>query len=100
MSVTPQLRYYTQSAADFYYDPPLGNGFVFGQPYTADTRLRAFGAFTVGLDVAKSLGDGWSVDVRVDFYRQQSNWRLGGSGSPGILPFSARWIIAGITKTF
>ena len=51
------------------------------------------------LDVAKALGDGWSVDLRVDFYRQQSNWRIGG-GSPGILPFSARWVVVGLTKTF
>ena len=98
-TLTPAFRYYTQSSADFYFGPPLGNGLVFGDPYTADTRLAAFGAFTVGLDVAKSFGDGWSADVRVDFYRQQSNWRIGG-GSPGILPFSARWIIAGITKNF
>ena len=45
-AVTPSLRYYTQSAAYFYYGPPLGNGFVPGQPYTADTRLAAFGALT------------------------------------------------------
>ena len=98
-SVTPAVRYYTQSSADFYYGPPLGNGFNVDQPYTADTRLAAFGAFTLGVDVAKTLGDGWSVDLRADFYRQQSNWRIGG-GSPGILPFSARWIIAGVTKNF
>jgi len=98
-SVTPALRYYTQSSADFFYGPPLGNHFDLDLPYTADTRLAAFGAFTLGMDVAKSFGDGWTADVRVDFYRQQSNWRLGG-GSPGILPFSARWIIAGITKYF
>jgi hypothetical protein len=98
-SVTPNLRYYTQSAADFYYGPPVGNGFVFGQPYTADTRLSAFGAFTAGFYVAKALGDGWSIDLQVDFYRQQSNWRPGG-GSPGLQPFSARWLLAGISKTF
>ncbi len=64
-----------------------------------DTRLSAFGAFTLGLDVAKALGDGWSADLRADFYRQQSNWRIGG-GSPGIQPLSARWVVVGLTKTF
>jgi hypothetical protein len=62
--------------------------------------LSAFGAFTVGVGVAKTLPDGWSVDLRVDYYRQESNWRLGGSGTPDLLPFSARWILAGVTKTF
>ncbi len=98
-TVTPQLRYYTQGAASFFYGPPLGNGFVPGQPFTMDTRLSAFGAFTVGVDVAKVLGDGWSVNLRLDYYRQESNWRPGG-GTPGLLPFSARWILAGITKAF
>lgn len=98
-SVTPGLRYYTQSAASFYHDPPPGNGFRFGQPYTADTRLSAFGAFTLGIDVAKALPGGWTVDLRADFYRQKSSWRIGG-GSPGIEPFSARWLVAGIAKTF
>ncbi len=99
-SVTPELRYYTQSAASFFYGPPPGNGFVPGQPFTMDTRLSAFGAFTVGIGVSKALSDGWSVDLRADYYRQESNWRLGGSGTPGLLPFSARWIVAGITKAF
>jgi hypothetical protein len=98
-SVTPNFRYYTQSAAYFYANPPAGSGFQFGQPYSMDTRLSAFGAFTVGVDVAKNLGSGWSVDLKADFYRQESGWRPGG-GSPGLLPFSARWLIAGITKTF
>jgi len=49
--------------------------------------------------VAKVLGDGWSADLRVDFYRQESNWRIGG-GSAGIEPFSARWVVVGLTKTF
>jgi Protein of unknown function (DUF3570) len=99
-SVTPNLRYYTQSAASFYFDPPFPQGFVLGQPYTADTRLSAFGALTTGLSIAKRLPDGWTFDVKADFYRQRSDWRLGGGGSPGLEPFSARWIQTGVSKTF
>jgi hypothetical protein len=98
-TVTPQLRYYTQKAASFYHDPPAGSGFRPGQPYTMDARLSAFGAFTLGIDVAKTLPGGWSFDLRADFYRQKSSWRPGG-GSPGIETFSARWFVAGIAKTF
>ena len=99
-TVTPGLRYYTQSAADFYKDPPFPIGIVFGEPYSADARLSAFGAFTPSIKVAKSFADGWSADLRVDFYRQKSSWRLGGGGSPDLLPFSARWIQGGVSKSF
>ncbi|MGH8850914.1 MAG: DUF3570 domain-containing protein [Casimicrobiaceae bacterium] len=98
-SVKPALRYYTQAAADFYFDPPFPQGFSFDRPYTADTRLSAFGALTPGITVAKLLPDGWSVDLKVEFYRQRAAWRPGG-GSPGLEPLSARWIQTGISKTF
>jgi hypothetical protein len=99
-SLAPNLRYYTQGAADFYFDPPFPEGFVPGQSYTADTRLSAFGALTSELSLVKRLPDGWSFDLKFDFYRQRSDWRFGGGGSPGLEPFSARWIQAGVSKTF
>lgn len=99
-SIAGSLRYYTQTAADFYLNPPFAQGYVPGQKYTADTRLSAFGAFTPAITVAKSLADGWSAELKVAFYRQRSGWQLGGDGSPGLQPFSARWIEAGIAKTF
>ena len=98
-SIRPGLRYYTQAAADFYFDPPFPQGFSFGQPYTADTRLSAFGALTPGVTIAKVLPGGWQIDLKVEFYRQRSDWRPGG-GSPGLEPLSARWIQTGIGKAF
>ena len=98
-SAAPNVRYYTQSAAYFYFNPPFPSGSVPGQFYTADTRLSAFGAFTLGVAVAKSLPDAWSASVKFEFYRQRSDWRPGG-GSPGIDPLSARWIEFGIAKAF
>jgi Protein of unknown function (DUF3570) len=99
-SVTPNLRYSTQSAADFYYNPPFPSGYVPGQYYTADTRLSAFGALTGGVWVIKRFADGWSADLNFQFYRQESDWRVGGSGSPGLEPFSARSLQVGVAKTF
>jgi hypothetical protein len=98
-TVTPTLRYYTQGAADFYRDPPFPSGFVEGEPYTADTRLSAFGAFTAGLRIAKAIGVDVTVDVAVNFYRQRTSWRPGG-GSQNLEDFSARWIEAGVSKRF
>jgi len=100
-TLTPGLRYYTQSAADFYFNPPWPKGYGGeGSLYSADTRLAAFGAITAGVIVGKSLWDGWNVSLRADFYRQGPDWRLGGSGSPGIQTFSARWLEVNLTKTF
>jgi len=99
-AVTPLIRYYTQSAADFYYGPPLGNGFVPGQPYTTDNRLAAYGAFTLAVKLERRFADGVTADLSLSYYQQRPGWRIFGSGSEGILPFSARWISVGITKTF
>jgi hypothetical protein len=99
-SVAPGLRYYTQSAADFYFDPPYAQGYVAGQSYTADTRLSAFGAFTPSLAFARSFADGWSAGLKVALYRQRASWRFSGNGSPGLESFSARWIEAGVSRSF
>jgi hypothetical protein len=99
-SVTPNIRYITQHGANFYFNPPWPVGFVDGQNYTADTRLSTFGAFTVGVTVNKVFDQGWSAYAKYQFYRQRPDWYLGGSGSPGILDFSARWFEVGGGKTF
>ena len=99
-AVTPLVRYYTQSSAYFYYGPPLGNGFVSGQPYTTDNRLAAYGAITVAAKLERAFADGWTADLSLSYYQQRASWRLFGSGSEGIVPFSARWIAVGLSKTF
>ena len=99
-TVTPGLRFYTQTAADFYMNPPFPKGYVDGQDYSADTRLASFGAITAGVIVGKTLWDGWNVSLRADYYRQDPDWQVFGSGSPGIQTFSARWFQVNLTKNF
>jgi hypothetical protein len=100
-TVTPGLRHYTQSAADFYFDPPWPKGYGGeGSLYSADTRLAAFGAITAGVTVGRTMWEGWNVSLRADFYRQDPDWRIFGSGSPGIQTFSARWLEVNLAKTF
>jgi hypothetical protein len=98
-TLTPTIRYLTQSAASFYRDPPFPEGFVPGTPYTADARLSAFGAVTLGLRLAKELPHGVIADLAVNVYRQRGNWRIG-HGSAGLAAFSARWIELGLSKRF
>lgn len=107
-SLTPSVRFYTQSAADFYFDPvydpnfgkPFPVGYDFANPgYTsADQRLSAFGAVTLGFKVEKQLGQGWSVHAKVERYRQESGWRQFGDGSPGLARFDAHIWQMGVSK--
>ena len=99
-TLTPTVRYLTQSAASFYRDPPFPQGATPGEPYTADARLSAFGAVTAGLRLAKAFAGGVTADLAFSIYRQRGDWRAGGGGSPGLAEFSARWIEFGLTKRF
>jgi hypothetical protein len=99
-SIAPNVRYIAQHGASFYYNPPFPSGYVDGQDYTADTRLATWGAFTFGLTATKVFEKGWSAYAKYQYYQQRPDWYLGGSGSPDILDFSARWFEVGVTKTF
>lgn len=107
-TLTPSVRVYTQSAADFYYDAvydtrfgaPFPAGYVIGSSqYTSpDQRLSAFGARTFGIKLEKQLTPELSIDIKLEGYRQRSGWRLFGSGSPGLAELSARSIQVGLTR--
>jgi len=106
--VTPSVRYHTQRAASFYYDPvydaalgePFPPGYVFGSTRfsSADQRLSGFGAVTLGIKVAKALNRDWTVDVKVEAYQQRGAWRAFDSGSPGLDALRARSIQLGLTR--
>ena len=97
---TPPAAGPTRMPGSRHVSPPWPDGYGDTPNYTADTRLSSFGAFTTGLTVAKTFVDGWSAYAKYQFYRQRPNWYAGGSGSPDILEFSARWIEIGISKSF
>ena len=107
-TVTPTLRYTTQRAARFYYDPvydatlgaPFPPGFSSLTNYSADQRLSAFGAATAGLRVDWQVNRQWKLDLSYSRYEQRGDWRLGGDGSPGLEPFSARWWQLGVSRSF
>ncbi len=106
-TLTPSLRLHTQSKAYFYFDPvydkrfgaPFPLNYVFGStaPITADQRLSAFGAVTLGLKVEKEISKNTSLDLKWEQYKQRGAWRQFGSGSPGLQDFSARSIQLGMT---
>ncbi len=109
LAVTPLLRYYSQSAAYFYGDAlanpatlPVPANYNPASPplYSADQRLSAFGAVTYGLKAEYKVNPDWKLDAKVEQYEQRSNWRLGGSGSPGIAAFSATQLQVGVSRRF
>ena len=101
-SLTPGLRYYTQSAADFYFGPPFPQVFRLNQPYSADQRLSAFGAITAGIKVAKSFAGGWRADFKIEHYEQRSDWRhlVSGDDARPLKPFKAQFYQFGFGRDF
>lgn len=110
VTITPSLRYHTQGAANFYYDPVyhplLGAPFppeFLNNPtgfYSPDQRLSAFGAVTAGFKISKSIEGGWVADMRADYYKQKSAWRWFGKGSPGLEKLTATIFQLGLSKKF
>lgn len=109
-TIIPSGRYHTQSKANFYFDPvydkrfgaPFPPGYQFSSPpiSSADQRLSAFGAITLGLKVEKQFAQNWRADAKLEFYQQRASWRWFGSGSPGLAKFSARSLQLGIAKSW
>ncbi|TAJ55799.1 MAG: DUF3570 domain-containing protein [Nevskiaceae bacterium] len=102
-SLTPALRYYTQSSADFYIDPPASGPFPNipeGAYSSLDQRLSAFGALAVAGKLEWRISPEWSTDFKAEYYQQRSEWRLTGDGSPGLEPFRYVSLEFGLTRRF
>lgn len=101
--VTPSARYYAQKAASFYFDPVPGNPSwapTTQDFFSADQRLSAFGAVTAGAKVEYRIHPSLSADFKYERYKQMAGWRLTGSGSPGVDPFTATFVQVGLSYRF
>ena len=96
-TISPLLRFYTQSAADFYAGP---NNFDPSRYLTLDQRMSAFGAVTYGVKFVKQLDPDWTVDFKYEAYKQKHNWSLSGSPSGDIDAFYYRAIQFGVSRRF
>jgi len=111
-TLTPGVRYYTQTAANFYFDPVLNaqgqidslgtliRAATLTGDKSADQRLAAFGALTMSIKAAYAITPDAVIDVKLERYRQSAALRLNGDGSPGLAPFNARFIQLGFTYRF
>lgn len=102
-SVMPLVRLYRQTAA-WLYVPPLGSSFPFAPfepgPYSEDQRLGAFGAITGGVKLTRRFAQGWTADVKLERYEQRTQWASSGAAGQDLLPFRARSIQLGLSRSF
>ncbi|MBI5279827.1 MAG: DUF3570 domain-containing protein [Burkholderiales bacterium] len=107
----PALRYYTQGAAWFYFDPVpalpgqseslqtrLFGGSISGYK-SADHRLAAYGALTLSFKVAWAYSAQSSVDLKLEHYHQSTGLR-GSGGSPGLDRMTANFVQLGWAAKF
>ena len=104
VTLTPGIRYYTQTAASFYANPNSGTyPAPAGTPqyFSADQRLAAYGAAAVNLKVALKLASSWTVDAKIEYYRQRTGWELSSQGgSPQLNPLNATIWQLGVSHAF
>ncbi len=94
-TVTPRVRYYSQSSADFYTpyikalqvtDPNTGNpvdsplNIAIPDYYSSDHRLSGFGTLSGGVTVAKQFAKGIELETGFEYYTHQGGLKLGGGG--------------------
>ncbi len=110
-TVTPSVRFSSQTAANFYFPtnpaddptmvPPDAEALFFaGSSVSLDQRLSAFGSLTLGIKVEKRIAKDWIVDVKYENYEQRAGWCLTGGGDAGLAPFSATFIQLGLAREF
>lgn len=97
-ALRPSLRYYTQSAADFFGDefPPRR----FDGHLSFDQRLSSFGAWTMGIKATKALTRQTSIDIKFEQYEQRSQWSLFRTADVPIEPFRYRLVMMGLSYRF
>ncbi len=101
LSVTPYLRYYRQSEADFYYPTLTGTGIDgtdlidgSGENYSSDYRISELDALTYGLRVAWEPRDDLILDLQLERYEMNGlDSRTPGSFFPtaNVISVGAQW---------
>jgi Protein of unknown function (DUF3570) len=94
-TLTPRIRYYSQSAADFYapYFVSVYDATTF-EPinkipdyYSSDQRLSGFGTLSGGVTVEKQFAKGVSLQTGFEYYTHQGGLKLGGGGEQDFADF-------------
>ena len=103
--LTPNIRYYSQTAADFYQpfftlspdvinkntksysDRLIFSKFPF-QNFSSDYRLSGYGALSGGLTINKQFAKGLSLAIGGEYYHHAGSLMLGGQGEGSYADFN------------
>ncbi len=98
-TVTPQVRYYSQDAANFYQPYFIVPSSVNTRPvatdnhltlpdnFSSDQRLSAFGTLSGGITVSKIFAKGVRLETGFEYYTHQGGLKLGGGGEQAFANF-------------
>ena len=78
LTITPGIRYYSQSDADFfapYFLAPRADG-----NYSSDFRLSAFGDLSGGITISKQFAAGIKLEAGFEYVTHSGDLKLGGNG--------------------
>ena len=84
--LTPLVRYYRQTSAEFY----TLERFPSGDYYSSDARLSAYGAITLGLD-SRARWRAWTVSLDFQYYLADENFSViqrTGDETPSLLSYT------------
>jgi hypothetical protein len=105
--ISPMMRLYSQTAAQFYYDPDYSFLFVpktyvlgSGNFITEDQRLSAFGGRSFGLKIEKNWNQEWGAELKLEKYQQKSQWTFFNNTAPKLAPLSATIVQFSLNRRF
>ncbi len=78
ITITPHVRYYSQSKSDFFapfFLAPRSDGY-----YSSDYRLSGFGKISSGLSISKEFAKGIKLGAGFEYYIHKGSLKLGGGG--------------------
>ena len=112
-TITPRVRYYSQSQANFYHPLIVTHGqltpgltkdeayleqlALMPEYFSSDHRLSGFGSLSGGVTVSKEFAKGVSLEAGYEYYIHRGSLKLGGGGEPEYADYDYYAFNAGLT---
>jgi hypothetical protein len=112
-TLAPRVRYYSQSAADFYTPytlldaeiDPIGDNDevdarifnVLPEHFSSDHRLSGFGTLSYGITLSKEFAKGVKLEGSYEYYMHRGSLKLGGGGEGAYADFDYYAFNAGLS---